>query len=94
MPNVPQLVQLAISTVVRTSAVQNMGVDFSAGAVISDNFTAQMTDAIRVSTQSLVDRKLILFGSVTVDRLASSNVLIRFKWTDLTTNLEQTTTVS
>lgn len=90
-PNVPSLVQLALSTVFGSSSMPSLG-DPAPGGVIGSSFDAKRKVAITNALAALVRDKLIVVRSIDVNsKLRPVKVVIT--WTDLTTRLEQETVI-
>lgn len=87
---VPQLVQLAYSTVKGSSILADLGEDFREIQVIGDGFVALVTAKAIEPVQALIDQKKLAIRSVDVQRIADSSVSIAVNWLDLTSNIQGT----
>lgn len=91
--SVPQLVQLALKTVLQSSAVRTLGTDWNALKDIGDNFAKQFDGAVRAALNSLVTQKLVAILDITSQRINTTAVFGRVRWQDLTTTLEHTSEI-
>jgi hypothetical protein len=95
MGTVPQLVQLALTTTFGSSCIPSLGQRFTLIQEKGANFSKQLTSAITNCLSDLVTRKLVQIVSVTAtdpgtNPDAGLGVL---QWLDLTTGIEQPTTI-
>lgn len=97
MGTVPQLVQLALTTTFGSSAVPSFGERFTLIQEKGANFQQQIASAVANCLADLVKRKLVLIKSVQgIEPGLQGNPdagLGIVKWVDLTTGIEQPTTV-
>lgn len=89
MPNVRQMVQLALSTTRGTSAVKDLGNELSKVDRITANVERRVRDICTLATRHLIDARLIEVVSVTTERAKATALRIRFKYRDLTTSEEE-----
>lgn len=90
---VPQLVQLAYSTVKGTSILPTLGESYSELETIDDDFQERMNALAIAPVQFLVDDKRLEILSVTIDRIGTSGARIAVNWKDLTSGREGQTTL-
>jgi hypothetical protein len=90
---VPQLVYLAYATVKGSAILSDMGESFSDVKIIGDDFDAQMTALAKAPVQALIDQGLLEIVAITIDRIGSCGASIQVRWRDLTTGLEDSTTL-
>lgn len=84
--SVPHMVDLALSTVRDSSAVQEFGLDLSNLNIFSANAQRLADAAVRVCLKNLTDSKLVSIQSVSLDKDPSQDRgLILVRWVDLTT---------
>ena len=88
---VPQLVSLALTTVLGSSAIPTLGQTFSTIQEKGPNFTAQVTSAVQSALAALIKAKQVQLLSVTVQEYPSNPDagLATIKWRDLTTGVVQ-----
>ena len=84
-----QLVQLAVSTTLGSSAVKQLGTDISRVDRITENFARRVSDVFSNALAPLVARKLIAINSIDVQQVQGSRAYALIKWTDLSTGLEE-----
>lgn len=87
MPNVQQLVELALLTVRGTSAQTDLGVEEPSG-VIGANFVERRKTSINQALSRLVTDKMIEVLSVDVD-VDRRPIFTLVRWRDLTTSIER-----
>lgn len=95
MSNVQQLVYLAVSTDLGSSAVQALGQQLKQIDRITANFERQVTTTLTASVQHIVDQGLMQVVDVIVERVGPSVARARLRWRDLsvdasTTNIQET----
>ena len=95
MATVPQLVQLALSTIKGSSAVAALGQTFSEVKEKGSDYAAQIDKRVRLAFADLIKRNLAQVQSVTVNQPPSNPDagLAIVKWVDLTTGLVNTDNV-
>lgn len=95
MPNVVQLVQLALTTVKNSSAQAGLGFDQSLFSTIDQTTPKRADAAVRSALSDLVTQNLVSIISITTNVQVNtlSRLLIAVKWTDLTTGQEHDSTV-
>ncbi len=92
MPNVPQLVQLAITTEFNTSAPRGMGHKLKSIDRVTANFEQVVLSVLTNALKRLVDLRLVevvgfsSFKSGKKDGLQPGQTYGRLQWRDLTTN--------
>jgi hypothetical protein len=95
MDTVPQLVLLALTTTLGSSALPALGETFTLIREQGPNFGQQLTATVNAALADLVRRKFVKVNSVTTQQSPSNpdagTVLV--KWSDLTTGLSYTNTV-
>lgn len=86
---VPQLVQLALSTIRGTSVIPTLGQTFMQIQEKGSDFAGRVTNAVNVALADLVKQQLVQIVSVTVQQPPSNPDagLGLIKWIDLTTGL-------
>lgn len=84
-----QLVQLAVSTTLGSSAVKQLGNDISRIDRITDNFARRVSDVFTKALAPLVTRKLIAINSIDVQQVQGSRAYALIKWTDLSSGAEE-----
>jgi hypothetical protein len=85
---VPQLVQLAYSTVKGSSILPDLGESYSELETIGDDFQDRLTALATAPVQFLIDDKRLEILSVTIDRIGVSGARIAVAWRDTTTGRE------
>lgn len=85
---VPQLVQLAYSTVKGTSILPDLGESYTELETIGDDFQERLTALATAPVQYLIDDKRLEILSVNVDRIGPSGARISVSWRDKTTGRE------
>lgn len=93
MNGVQQLVYLAVATVRNSSALNNFGNPAGSVRKIGTNVVSQLQDAYRLALKDLTDRKLISIDDITVTSPKLGAEMVNVRWRDLTTGLEQVTTL-
>ncbi len=95
MPNVPHLVQMAITMVRNSSAIRGLGQELQKLDRITPNFEARVLGVLTQALQHLIDAKLVevvgfaSFKSSQTDKgLRPGQVYGRLLWRDLTTSDE------
>jgi hypothetical protein len=93
LATVPQLVQLALTTILGSAAVTNVGQTFTLVQEKGAGFAQQMRAKVTSALSDLVKRNLVQIKSIAVDEPQSSPDagIVRVRWIDLTTGVEQTT---
>ena len=92
---VPQLVQLALTTQLGSSALVNLGIDLSNATEKGSDFQRQMATLVANALSPLVAGKLVRLDAVIVSEPPSNpdaGIAI-VKWFDLTTQTQNTSTV-
>ncbi len=95
MPNVPQMVQLAITTEFNTSAVRGVGNNLKKIDRVTSNFEQRVLSVVTDALKRLVDQKLVevigftSFKSGKKDGLQPGQTYGKLAWRDLTTNAVQ-----
>ena len=92
---VPQLVLLALSTVLGSSAIPTLGQTFSQIQEKGPNFKAQLTSAVQNALAAVIKAKQVQLLSVDVQEPPSNpdaGIAI-VKWKDLTTGVVQTSAI-
>jgi len=84
-----QLVELAFTTVLGSSAVSGLGNDILSIQKITDSFANDVTQKIRTALSDLVNRNVITLISVTVDRVRTNGGYFVTRWIDNSTSQEQ-----
>ncbi len=85
-----QMVLLAVSTALGSSAQRNLGHDLASIEDIGEDFDRRIDGAYRAALTSLVARGLIEIISITIDRIETpgtnqeKGAFIRLRWRDLT----------
>lgn len=88
MPNVQQLVLLAVSTELGSSSVRELGQELKKIERITNTFARRAASTMGAALQPLVDQGLIEVQSVTSTILANGRAAIRVTWKELTENAE------
>jgi hypothetical protein len=86
---VPGMVQLALTTVVGSSAITTLGQSFTTIQEKGANYPSQVTSAISSALAYLVNQKLVQIISVSVADVASNpdGTICQLSWRDLTTGI-------
>lgn len=95
MPNVHQLVLLAVSTTRGTAAMRSLGHELRKIDRITSNFARRVDTSLRSAVAPLVARGLIEVVSTSVEILQPGRAFGKLKWRDLTSGssrIEETTT--
>ncbi len=95
MGTVPQLVQLALSTIRGTAVVSSLGQTFMQIQEKGSDFAQRVTSAVNLALADLVKQNLVQIVSVTVSTYQSSpdaGIAI-VKWLDVTANIVNTNNV-
>lgn len=93
MDAVQQLVLLALTTVKGSSAVASLGQEISTIRTITDSTTALITLRVSEALASLIAQRKVSLDSVSVERTQDSRIEIEVRWTDLTKNKPNVTTI-
>jgi hypothetical protein len=93
MSGVAQRVLLAVKTTRDKAALKDFGNPISRIQKNGTNVVKQLTDAYTQALKQLTDTKTISVLDITVSPFASSGEYVIVRWRDLTTGLEQTTSV-
>ncbi len=93
MADVQQMVQIAVSTELGSSAVRNLGHELRTVLDITDNFQRRVQTILESALADLVKRKLVEIITVDVRRVNTSGLYALLRWRDLTTNNEHETTI-
>jgi phage baseplate assembly protein W len=93
MPDVAQLVQIALSTTKGSSVIAGLGHELSSIEDFTTSHAEQVRSTIERALGDLIKRKLVRLNSVDVQRFNQSGAVITVKWTDLTTQREEESTV-
>jgi hypothetical protein len=92
---VPQLVQLALSTQLGSSALLDLGIDLANATEKGSDFQRQMATLVANALSPLIGQKLVRLDAVIVQEPPSNpdaGIAI-VKWFDLTTETQNTSTV-
>lgn len=89
MTSTQQLVQLAVSTTLGSSAVRTLGQSLAKIDRITSNFTRRITDVYTLALGDLVARRLIAIKSIDVQQVQGSRAFVLIKWADLSTGSEE-----
>jgi hypothetical protein len=90
---VPQLVQLAYSTVKGSSILPDLGESYTELETIGDDFQERLTALATAPVQFLIDDKRLEILSVNIDRIGTSGARISVNWKDLTSGREGSVTL-
>ena len=92
---VPQLVQLALSTALGSSAIQNLGIDWTKAQEKGSDFQRQLATIVANALAPLVAQKLVEVRAVIVSEPPSNpDAGVGFvKWFDMTSQTETNTTI-
>lgn len=82
---VRQLVQMVATTTLKSSAIANLGTDFSTLKDITSNFVSRVQVIYTTAYARLVARKLIVLRAIDVTVVPPSRALVVVKFTDLST---------
>lgn len=95
MGTVPQLVQLALTTTLGTCAVPTLGQAFAKIREKGPGFRQQLTAAVSAALAPLIKTNQVQIRSIVVNDYPSAPDagLASVSWVDLTTGLQQSTTV-
>jgi len=95
MHSIAQMMQLAAHTVRGSAAVKDLGQTFGDIKVLGAGLQRQVENAVAVAFEPLVRQKLVRIDGVTVTKKdpPTTGAFIVVRWTDLTTGLEQQTTL-
>lgn len=93
MDDVRQLVQLALSTEIGSSAMRSLGNELRRIDRITSNFERRVNDAIAAALSDLIARKVVALQDVVIQRFAATKTFVRVEWRDLTTGVEHSTLV-
>lgn len=93
MPDVQQMVQIALSTEARSSVIAELGHELNLIESFTPNHEQTVRSTIERALSDLIKRKLVRLDSVKVERFNTSGAIITVNWTDLTTGLAQTSAV-
>lgn len=85
---VPQLVQLAYSTVKGSSILPDLGESYSELETIGDDFQERLNALATAPVRFLIDDKRLEILSVTIDRIGVSGARVAVNWRDLTSGRE------
>lgn len=88
-----QMVYLALVTVKESSAVFDLGQNFTSIKVITANIEAQITNEVKRALNHLTVKKQITINNVFVDVDANHVARIHVVWTDTSKNVQVTTTI-
>lgn len=88
MPDMQQMVYLAIKTDLGSSADPTLGQDFTTIKDISANFVSRVQASYRRALSHLTSNNRIDILSIDVQRAGTSGATVHLRWRDLTTGLE------
>ncbi len=88
MSGVRQMVLLAVSTELESSAQKEVGRDFRAIDRVTNDFEQRLDRRLRAALQRLVDAGLIQIDRVATTRLGAGKTFTRLHWRDLTTGTD------
>jgi hypothetical protein len=86
MNDLQQLVLIAVTTVLNSSAMPGLGQSLASISVIGNNFERRVADVLKKSLEHLTSRNLIAIVSIRVRRLKTPGAAsIRLQWRDVAT---------
>ncbi len=88
-----QMVYLALVTVKESSAVFDLGQNFTSIKVITENIEAQITNEVKRALNHLTVKKQITINNIFVERDDRNVIRIHVVWTDTSKNVQITTTI-
>ncbi len=93
MNAVPQMVQLALSTIKNSSAVVDFGFDFANIKIITTDTTSKVNDAVSLALADLINSGLISLTQVNVQRFSNTGIFVQVFFVDLTDDTEHVFTI-
>ena len=95
MGTVPQLVQLAVTTILGSSCLPTLGQSFLQIQEKGTNFAQQVTAKINDALADLIQSKQVKLVDVSIDQPPGvpDAAIVKFTWIDLTTGLQNTTSI-